>query len=70
VSADDLKLAEPFLGALADAATDLGGVRIVTDVHETYRMSDTGDFAYARDRRIDLTIQDGKIARYEMRVVG
>ena len=50
--------------------TDLGDGRIVSDVHEVYRVKGTGDFAYARDRRIDLTIRDRTIARYEMRVVG
>ena len=59
----DVELDEPEL-------TDLGGGRIVSDVHETYRVKETGDYAYACDRRIDLTIRDGKIARYEMRVVG
>ncbi len=49
---------------------DLGGGRIVSEVHEIYRVSDTGDYAYARDRRIELTIRDGKIAQYEMQVVG
>jgi ketosteroid isomerase-like protein len=49
---------------------DLGEGRIVTAVHETYTVRGSGDFAYARDRRIDLTIRDGKVARYEMRVVG
>jgi ketosteroid isomerase-like protein len=50
--------------------TDLGGGRIVTDVHETFRVKGSGDFAYARERQIDLTIRDGKIVRYEMRIVG
>jgi len=49
---------------------DLGGGQIVSDVHEIYRMKGTGDFAYARNRRIELTIRDGAIARYEMRIVG
>ena len=49
---------------------DLGDGRIVSDVHEVYRMKGTGDFAYACDRRIELTIRDGKIARYEMEIVG
>jgi hypothetical protein len=49
---------------------DLGGGRIVSEVHETYRVSETGDYAYARDRRIELTIRDGKVAQYEMQVVG
>jgi len=49
--------------------TDGGNGRFVTDVRETYRMKDTGDFAYARGRRIELTIRGDKIARYEMRFV-
>jgi hypothetical protein len=47
--------------------TEGGSGRIVTDVHEIYRMKQTGEFAYARDRRIELTIRGDKIARYEMR---
>ena len=50
--------------------TDLGDGRIVIDVHEVYRMSGSGEFAYARDRRIELTMRGAAIARYEMRVVG
>jgi ketosteroid isomerase-like protein len=57
----DVEFGEPEI-------TDLGGGRIVSNVHEIYRMKDTGDFAYTRDRRIKLTIRDGKVARYEMRV--
>jgi ketosteroid isomerase-like protein len=59
----DIEFSEPAL-------IDLGDGRIATEVHQTYRMSETSDFAYARDRRIELTIRDGKVARYEMRVVG
>ena len=59
----DVEFGEPEL-------SDHGGGQIVSIVHETYRMKDTGDFAYARDRRIELTIRDRRIARYEMRVVG
>jgi ketosteroid isomerase-like protein len=50
--------------------TDLGDGRIATDVREVYRMKGTGDFAYARTLRIELTIRDGRIARYERRDVG
>ncbi len=50
--------------------TDLGEGRVVSDVHEIYSMRENGEFAYARDRRIELTIRQGKIARYEMRIVG
>jgi ketosteroid isomerase-like protein len=59
----DVEFDEPEL-------TDLGDGRIVSDVKETYRVKGTGDYAYARARRIDLTIRDGKITRYEMRVMG
>jgi hypothetical protein len=33
-------------------------------------MKKTGEFAYERDLHIELTIQDRKITRYEMRIVG
>ena len=49
---------------------DLGGGRIVSDFREIYRTKETGDFAYARDRRIELTIRGDKIARYELRFDG
>jgi hypothetical protein len=50
--------------------TDLGSGRIVSDVKEVYRMKDTGDFAYARERRIELTIREGVITRYELLLAG
>ena len=50
--------------------TDLGEGRVASDVHEIYSIKESGEFAYARDRRIELTIREGKIARYEMRIVG
>ena len=50
--------------------TDRGDGRVVSNFRQIYRMKGTGDFAYARERRIDLTIRDGKIASYEMHVVG
>ena len=50
--------------------TDLGDGRVVSAVHEVYRMKGTGDFAFARDRLIELTIRDHMIARYELRDVG
>src|SRR6266480_2514451 len=31
---------------------------------------EAGEVSYERDRRIELTIRDGKIGRYEMRIVG
>jgi ketosteroid isomerase-like protein len=50
--------------------TDLGGGRFVSEVHEIYRMKETGEFAYARARRIELTVRAGKIAKCEMRLAG
>jgi hypothetical protein len=49
---------------------DLGDNRAVVDVHEIYRLRGTGELAYERDRRIQVTIRDGKVERYEMEVVG
>jgi hypothetical protein len=49
--------------------TDLRDGRIMLDVHETYRLRESGDFAYERDLRIELTIRSKEVARYEIRVV-
>jgi ketosteroid isomerase-like protein len=46
---------------------DLGGGRVVWDFRELHRTTSTGDLAYTRDRRIELTIRGDKIARYELR---
>jgi ketosteroid isomerase-like protein len=59
----ELEFGEPKL-------TDHGNGRIVTEVHEIYRMKATGEFAYARDHRIELRVREGKIARYELRFAG
>ncbi len=59
----DIEFNEPELN-------DLGDGRIVSEVRETYRVKGSGDYAYERARRIELTIRDGKVARYEMRMVG
>ena len=48
---------------------DLGGGRIATEVHEVYTLKGTGEFAFTRDRRIELAIRDRKVVRYEMRIV-
>jgi ketosteroid isomerase-like protein len=50
--------------------TDLGSGRIATDFREIYTTKTTGELAYARERRIELTVRKGKIARYEMRFAG
>jgi ketosteroid isomerase-like protein len=49
---------------------DRGDGRVSCDVDQVYRMKETGDFAYERNRRVELTIRNGKISRYEMTVVG
>ena len=49
---------------------DDGDGRLVCDVQEVYRLKKTGEFAYRRTVRIELTIRNGKIDRYELRVVG
>jgi ketosteroid isomerase-like protein len=49
---------------------DQGDGRVTCDVHEIYRLKTTGDVGYERDRHVELVIRDGKIARYEMRIVG
>jgi hypothetical protein len=50
--------------------TDLGDGRIAADFREVYRMKETGAFAYARERSIELTVRGDKISRYEMRFEG
>jgi ketosteroid isomerase-like protein len=49
---------------------DHGDGRVTCDVHQVYRVRESGDFAYERERRIELTIRDGMISRYEVRSVG
>ena len=49
---------------------DLGESRVGCDLREVYRWKQTGEFAHERRRRVEVTIHDGKISRYEMRVVG
>jgi len=49
---------------------DLGGGRAAVDVDQTWLMRDFGEFAYRRKRRIEITIHDGKISRYEMKFIG
>ena len=49
---------------------ELDDGRVVSDVRQIYRVKGTSDFAYERNRQIELTILDGKISRYEMRIVG
>jgi ketosteroid isomerase-like protein len=75
MSVQDLAVARVFFDALASAAKtgDRDGLYplLSSDVEWlTYRMKETGDFAYARDRQIELTVRGAKIARYELRFTG
>jgi ketosteroid isomerase-like protein len=47
-----------------------GDDRVACEVQEVYRMKNTGDLAYRRLVRVELTIRNGKVERYELRVVG
>jgi hypothetical protein len=49
---------------------DHGDGRVACDVHQVYRVKESGEFAYERQRRVELTIRDGLISRYELRSVG
>ena len=49
---------------------DQGEGRLMCEVRQIYRVRETGDFAYQRNRRVTLTIRDGKISRYEMSAAG
>ena len=49
---------------------DLGDGRFGSDVRQVYRLKEEGDVAYERMRRIELTVRDARVARYEMRIVG
>ncbi|HEX3454832.1 MAG TPA: hypothetical protein VHS03_09410 [Gaiellaceae bacterium] len=48
----------------------IGDGQVVTEVRQLYRMKATGELASTRNRRIELTIRDGKISRYDMQVIG
>jgi hypothetical protein len=48
----------------------LGDGRVASDVRQVYTLKTTGEFAYTRLRRVELTVRDGKVSRYEMRSVG
>jgi ketosteroid isomerase-like protein len=49
---------------------DEGDGHVVCDVHQVYRLKGVEEPAYERDRRIELTIRAGQVARYEVRIVG
>jgi ketosteroid isomerase-like protein len=49
---------------------ELGEGRVAVDVGQVYTLRATGEFAYRRLRRVELTVRDGKVCRYEIRSVG
>jgi ketosteroid isomerase-like protein len=49
---------------------DLGEGCVGCNVREVYRWKQTGEFAHERRRRVEVMIRNGKISRWEMRVVG
>ena len=49
---------------------ELGEGRVDSEVRQVYTVKATGEFAYTRLRRVELTVRDGKVSRYEMRSVG
>ena len=48
----------------------LGEGRVASDLRQIYTLKTTGEFAYTRLRRVELTVRDGKVSRYEMRSIG
>jgi ketosteroid isomerase-like protein len=53
-----------------DEMEDLGEGRVGCNVRQVYRWKQTGEFAHERLRRIEVTVRNGKVSRWEMRVVG
>jgi ketosteroid isomerase-like protein len=49
---------------------ELGEGRVAMEVRQVYTLKATGEFAYTRLRRVELTVRDGKVSRYEIRSVG
>jgi len=74
LDAGELEIANRFRTALeiAGMAGDWtsGQGQAAVQVHQVYKVKDSGDFAYERDLRIEITIRNGKIGRYEIRTVG
>ena len=49
---------------------ELGEGRVAIEVRQVYTLKATGEFAYTRLRRVEVTVRDGKVSRYEMRSIG
>jgi uncharacterized protein (TIGR02246 family) len=48
---------------------DLGDGHVSAVNHQLYRWKQTGELAYERRARIEYTIRDGRIVRYEARLL-
>jgi uncharacterized protein (TIGR02246 family) len=48
---------------------DLGDGRVSAVNHQVYRWKETGELAYERRARIEYTVRDGKIVRYEAKLL-
>ena len=48
---------------------DLGDGHVSAVNHQVYRWKDTGELAYEREARIEYTIRDGRIVRYEAKLL-
>jgi len=49
---------------------DLGDGHVSAVNHQIYRWKETGELAYERQARIEYTIRDGRIIRYEAKLLG
>jgi SnoaL-like domain len=49
---------------------DMGNGRIACEIHEVHAFRATGNFGWARERRVELAVGDGKIKRYETKIIG
>ena len=48
---------------------DLGDGHVSAVNHQIYRWKETGELAYERQARIEYTIRDGRIVRYEAKLL-
>ena len=48
---------------------DLGNGRVGAINHQVYRWKESGELAYERYARIEYVVRDGKIARYEAKLL-
>lgn len=62
---------EGFAVAFENGAwNDLGNGRYACEIRAHYRSKVVDELSYSRDRSFELTVDDGKVTRYEMRFAG